>query len=104
MRYGRPRRGARGIALGAEHELRVRQDALQRQLDAGVEAALRAARLVEREQRRHVGVGDRTPIGAARQRREDLPRTGRLGRGGRAGGRTAGEDAAAARRVARPVR
>ena len=37
---GRPRRHLGGIALDAQHELRAGEDALQRQLDAGFEAAV----------------------------------------------------------------
>ena len=71
-------RGARGnvrrIALEPEHEVRVRQNPAQRHLDALVEVPALAAGAVEGQQRRDVGVGHRTPIRAARQRRNDLLR------------------------------
>ena len=63
--------------------------------------ALRAAGLVEREQRRHVGVSDWAAVGAPRQSREDLPGTGGLGGAGGVGGGAARENPAPARRIAR---
>ena len=45
---------------------------LERALDARLEAAVGAARLVERQQRLQIRRRDRPPVGAPRQRRQDL--------------------------------
>ena len=78
MRYTRAGRDVRRIALDAEQELRAREDALQRRLDAALERPVAPADLIEVQQRLQIGVGHRLPIGAARQRRENLPRARRL--------------------------
>ena len=87
-----------GLALDPEEELRADAGCCERHLDARLEAAsLRAGRDTG-ERRLQIGVGDRTPIGAARERRDD-----RLGAALSSAGRRglADEHAAAARRVAR---
>ena len=76
----------RRLALDAEQEARRGQDPLEAALDAGLEAAVGSARLVEPEQRLDVRVGHRPAIGRARQRRENLLRA-RLFGGARPSGR-----------------
>ena len=86
------------IDLDAEEEVGSDQHALERRLDRLIERPGPSARPVELDQRLHVVVGHRTPIGAACQRRKDSLRA-RLLAGDRS--RPAHEDPAAARRVAR---
>src|SRR5262249_30191425 len=89
-------RGGR-VALDAEQEVRIREHALERELNPAVEAAaLAAARLVEVEERAHLGIGRWTAIGGARQPADDVLRA-RLFIGGAR--RPADEDVAPARRV-----
>ena len=84
-----------GLALDAEEEARSGQDALEPSLDAGVEAVCRTLP-IETEERLHVALGDRPPIGARRERRQNLSCARFLGRGVLG---TADEYRAAARRV-----
>ena len=66
------RRRRRRVALDAEEELGIREDALQRHPDAAVEvAALLPPAVVERDQRLNIRVGDGPAVGAARQRGQD---------------------------------
>ena len=85
------RRRAGRVLLDAEQELRRHEQALQRELDAGVEALLGAV-AIEREQRRDVVVGRRAGRYARRASvRQDLARAGfgsrRVGVGSAAGTR-----------------
>ena len=75
-------REAGGVVLDAEDERRAREQAAQRQLDAGVERSLLPAFLEEGEQPRAVRRRHRTPIGAPRQRGKDLRGALRFRRGG----------------------
>ena len=70
----RVRRDAGRIRLDAEEEVGAHQHARQGHLDAGVEAALGVALLVERQRAAKVGIGHRPPVRPLRQRRQDLPR------------------------------
>ena len=80
----------------AEHEVRAREDALQRHPHPGFEAALGLAGVIQRHQTLGVVGRQRSPVGGAAQPPDDRVRTGaRLGRRCR----PAAEDARAARRV-----
>ena len=68
------RAGFARLALDAIQELRAHEQALERELNPGVEAALGAAHLVERHEIGDVGVGRRPPISAARERAQNLAR------------------------------
>ena len=98
LRIADPIDGARcgvgAIALDPQEEVRRHEQRFQRPLDAGVEIAGAAAVRVDLEQRPHVGVGHGPPIGAPRERAEDLRRAGILVL---RSGRPADEDRAAAR-------
>src|SRR5690606_8376289 len=89
------------LGLDPERERGAREDAPQRELDARVERAVRAALLVERHQSAEILLVDRAPIRSPRQGRENLTRAARLFLGI---GRGAREDAASARRIARAAR
>ncbi len=85
-----------GLAFGAEDELRAREYALQRHLDAAIEVALLTAGPIETHYALDVVIGSLSAIGAPREGGEDLSRafffsTRR---------RLAREDAAPARHVA----
>ena len=67
------RRGVGRVLLDAEQELRRHEQAFQRELNAGVEAGLRAV-AIEREQRRDVVIGHGAPVRAARELGQDLAR------------------------------
>ena len=72
-RVRRPRRRAGRIVLDPEQELGIDEKPLEGPLDAGFEAPVAVfapARVVERQQRIDVGVGHRTAVGAARERRQ----------------------------------
>ena len=95
-----PGRRAGRIAFDAQEEIRIDQHPFERELDAGLEAAAALpAALEEGEQRLDVVLRHRPAIGAPRQARHDLGGAGPLVRD-RCGIRPAGEDRAAARRVA----
>ena len=100
---GRVGRRVRGVALDAEQELGVDQHPFQRELDAGVEAAVAPAGAEEAEQGRDVFLGGGPAIRPAGQPGEDPAGAGRLfvGRGRRR--RPADEDLAAARGIAGAV-
>ena len=87
------------VGLAPEEEIRADQDAPQRHLDAGVEVAPGAARLVETEQHLDVAVCHRAPERAPRDARDDLGGAGNLVGHSR---RTAGEDPLPAGRIASP--
>ena len=87
--YGVPGAQPGRVALHPEQEVRGDEQALERRLDAGVEASLRRVRAplrVERHQRRDIAWLDRPPIGAPCQRAQnplgarDRPREARAGR------------------------
>ena len=86
------------MPLDAQQEARHRQQGFERSLDPGLEVARGATLPVDRQQRLDVGLVHRPPVGAARQRPEDLARARLLGRG-RGVAWTAREDASAARCV-----
>ena len=73
-RIGRPGRHGRRVRFAAEQEVRAREDQPQRVLDSALERALLAAGFVEADQRLDLRVRDRPPVGAARERRQDLLR------------------------------
>ncbi len=95
---GRTRSHACRLAFDAKQKAGSREDALESALDTGIETTLAAAGSVKTEQRGEVGVAHRTPIGARRERRQDLFRA-RFFRRGVFG--PADEDLAAARRISR---
>ena len=86
------------IALDAEQELGTHQQPPERHFDAAIEAAFGAPPVVEHKDPLDVFVGNGPAVGPSRDGRQDLPRARGLLLRGRAGFRTAGEDAVAARR------
>ena len=64
-------RGVARIPFDAEEKLRAGENGSNRHLDAGVETAGRSRRLVELQRSLEVRRGDRPPVGAARQGRDD---------------------------------
>ena len=100
-RIHRAGRRARRVALDPQRELGAGEHALQRQLDAALEIATAPAFGIERHQAGDVVGRDLTAIGQPRQARHDAAGAGLFV--GRRGG-PAGEDAPAARRVARSRR
>ena len=94
-------RRSRRLALDAEQELGIDEDALEAPLNPGLEAAGAVPRLVEAQQGVEVSARHRPPPRPARQRREDLARA-RLLLGG--GGGPADEDPLPARRLPRTGR
>ena len=86
----------RGLHLDPVNQPRIGEDARERHLDARVEVAVLAARLIEVHQRLNFGIRDRMPERARCQRGDDFPRARRLVGRGRW---PAHEDPAAARRV-----
>ena len=95
-----PGSGVDGVALDPEQELGVGEQALERELDAGLEAVGPRPPLVEAVQQVDVAVGHRAPVGPPGQPAQDLARA-RLGRVPPVG--MAREDRAAARGVAGAV-
>ena len=97
------RRSAGRVLLHAQEEVRIDEQSFQRELDAGVEAALRLRPSVpeELEQRLDVPIRRRPAIGEAGQPRHD-PLGARVFL--RRGGRIAHEDRPPARRVRREPR
>ena len=71
-RIGDARLDPRRRVLDAEHELGIGEQELERGLDARLEPALAASRLVEASQQAHVAVRHRAPVRAPRQVGEDL--------------------------------
>src|SRR5262249_35710304 len=67
--------GHAALLLEAEQELRARQDASNRHLNASVEPSLRAPLLPERKQHGQIRLAERAPIRAASEPREDPRRT-----------------------------
>jgi hypothetical protein len=97
---GGPRRRVRRVALEANQKVWIGEDSFQPELQARVESAITPAVRVKTEERPDFPIGDRPAIGAARDRRENPPGARQFL--GRDCG-SAGEDRAAARRIARTL-
>src|SRR5207244_11725390 len=65
-----------GIAFDAKNEVGIGQQTFERPLNPEVEAAGASSGVIEIEQRAHVFVGDRTPVGPVSECGEDLLRAG----------------------------
>ena len=70
---GGPRRNPRRIGHDTKQEVRADEQRAQRSFDADLEAAALPAFVVEPNQAVQIRRDDRPPIGAASQRRQDLP-------------------------------
>ena len=79
IRKAAPAATSARVALDAKQKLRADEQTLERALDAPRRTRLPRGLLVERQQILDVGVGHRPPVGAAREREQDLRgRTRRL--------------------------